>query len=391
MGIHLPLSLIVFFIWSIFGFSLSARAVQAGAPGNDTISLITEGPASEVYTTWGHVSLRIHKDAIADLVYGFGTFDFNTPWFYLKFIQGSLNYTGSILPYSVFLQEEAEEPHYIVEQVLNLTSQEKQAVYRELDRLNLPDNRLYKYDLLYKNCSTKIRDVLLAATGSKYKFSRIVSPSSNTFRQELRPYAFGMPWLDFGTNLVFGLPTDKRISPYESAFLPANLKALCQDAVAANGTRLVSREVIINKAPTKRFLNSGLSPELVFWVLLICCILLSVIRGTGKLVDTIVFTSTGLLGIVLFYLCFIAEHAATRQNLNLVWALPINVLYPFLKAYTKRLYAGVHIFVCAFFLAFLPLISQSVEEAIIPLILLLFFRYLLLLAKPLIPSTIALN
>jgi len=391
MGIHLPLSLMVFSIWSMLGLSSFSRPVEAVPPDDDTIFLITEGPSSEVYTTWGHIALRVHKGKNEDLVYGFGDFDFNTSWFYLKFVQGSLNYTGSVLPYGLFIQLEAEDPHYIVEQALNLTSLEKQAVYRELDRLNLLENRFYKYDFLYTNCSTKIRDVLLAATGSKYMFSKLVPPRSNTFRQELRPYTFGMPWLDFGINLVFGLPTDKRISPYESAFLPANLRSLCGHAVAADGSRLVLREVLISKAPTKSFVNGGLSPELVFWLLLICCILLSMIRGTGKLIDPIVFLSTGLIGFVLFYLCFISEHAATRQNFNLVWALPTNVLYPFVKANARRLYAGFHSLVCAFFLAFLPFIPQSIEQAVIPLTLLLFFRYLLLLAKPLIPPIIGLN
>jgi hypothetical protein len=57
------------------------------------ISLITCDAGDDIYTIWGHTAIRV-TDSIhqTDIVYNFGSFDFNTPNFVAKFMRGDLNY-----------------------------------------------------------------------------------------------------------------------------------------------------------------------------------------------------------------------------------------------------------------------------------------------------------
>src|ERR1700738_2290843 len=77
--------------------SESARESAAGAlpklAESTEISLITYTQGEELYQTFGHSAIRIKDDALGlDRLYGFGTFDFETPNFGLKFAHGDLLY-----------------------------------------------------------------------------------------------------------------------------------------------------------------------------------------------------------------------------------------------------------------------------------------------------------
>ena len=55
------------------------------------ISLLTCTPGEELYSTFGHSALRI-TDSVSktDIVYNYGTFNFDEPGFYTKFIRENL-------------------------------------------------------------------------------------------------------------------------------------------------------------------------------------------------------------------------------------------------------------------------------------------------------------
>lgn len=60
---------------------------------NLNISLLTCGPGEYLYSLFGHSALRV-TDASGqmDIIYNYGTFDFEDPDFYIKFIRGKLLY-----------------------------------------------------------------------------------------------------------------------------------------------------------------------------------------------------------------------------------------------------------------------------------------------------------
>src|SRR6185437_3420491 len=120
-----------------------------------------------------------------------------------------------------FLPEYADGGRIVWEQVLTMTAAEKQAIYdRLLDNLK-EQNRYYKYDFLYDNCSTRIRDAIQAIRGNGW----ITSPPAGipSFRQQFgRTYSYNA-WTGFGIDICTGLPADKHPNAGENLFLPQNL------------------------------------------------------------------------------------------------------------------------------------------------------------------------
>ena len=85
------------------------------------VTLITCTPGTELYSIFGHSAIRI-KDPVylLDRVYNFGTFDFNTPNFYVKFVKGRLDYMLSTSKYKYFEYSYKVENRGVVEQKLNI-------------------------------------------------------------------------------------------------------------------------------------------------------------------------------------------------------------------------------------------------------------------------------
>src|SRR6187549_1925400 len=89
----------------IFNFSFlifNSAAAQPALPADrDTsrlrISLLTCTPGEELYSTFGHSAYRvIDSNSVTDMVYNYGTFNFDDDGFYLKFTRGKLLYYVSI-------------------------------------------------------------------------------------------------------------------------------------------------------------------------------------------------------------------------------------------------------------------------------------------------------
>ena len=127
------------------------------------ISIITIGPGKNLYDKFGHSAFRVKDEANGiDWAYNYGTYDFNTPNFYTKFAQGKLNYNLSVSYFEPFFENYIAENRWVKEQVLNLTVEEKNALFQFLENNAKPENRGYLYDFFFDNCATKIRDVLVS-------------------------------------------------------------------------------------------------------------------------------------------------------------------------------------------------------------------------------------
>jgi hypothetical protein len=157
----------IIFLVFLFPFLSYSQEIQLSPEAE--ISVITCGPGeSELYATFGHSAFRI-KDLPnkIDRVYNYGTFNFNTPNFYIKFARGKLLYDLRAYNFGTFLQSYQREKRWVKGQVLDLKHDEIQRVYNFLENNAKPENRSYKYDFFYDNCSTKLYDVLEQVLGDK--------------------------------------------------------------------------------------------------------------------------------------------------------------------------------------------------------------------------------
>ncbi|HOK38106.1 MAG: DUF4105 domain-containing protein [Bacteroidales bacterium] len=300
-----------FLLFVLFSMGLnSVFALSSGA----RVSLITQLPGDELYAYFGHTAIRIKDDSLGiDKVYNYGTFDFNTPNFYTKFIRGDLDYCLSIDDFHYFVYFSEQTKRKIYEQLLDLTPQEKENIYHLLEEYYNSEKRYYRYDFLKNNCATKIKDVLELATNRRIDFEKS-NFNGKTFRQLLKPYVEKDYWINFGINLGMGLVTDQKASPSDYMFLPDYLYLFF------NASDLLLEENVIMDAFPNSSINifSYLSP----WLILLIIVLLTVFNKTRKFTYYLVCVVFGLTGIFLLALGLYSLHPAIGNNLNIIWTFP---------------------------------------------------------------------
>ena len=97
------------------------------------ISILTCSPGKELYSLFGHTAIRVHDPkANIDEVFNYGTFDFDTPHFYLKFAQGLLPYQLSATSFRNFMLSYQMEERSVYSQRLRLDSLQKQQLFNSL-------------------------------------------------------------------------------------------------------------------------------------------------------------------------------------------------------------------------------------------------------------------
>ncbi len=150
------------------------------------ISILTCSPGEELYSTFGHSAIRI-TDSVShhDIVYNYGTFNFDEPGFYTKFIRGKLSFYLSTDDFESFMNEYLEEKRDITEQVLNLTCAEKYNIVMLLQANMMAANRTYKYDFTFDNCTTRLRDLIEKCCGYFHPFWKCFVFKKNFSRSHL--------------------------------------------------------------------------------------------------------------------------------------------------------------------------------------------------------------
>ena len=125
------------------------------------ISLLTCGPRQQVYSLYGHTAIRFQdKQTGRDIAINYGVFSFDQPFFVLRFVFGLTDYEMGIAPFDIFEWEYGPTGCGVRQQVLNLTAQEKMAIAQAVDRNMEPQNRVYRYNFFYDNCTTRARDII---------------------------------------------------------------------------------------------------------------------------------------------------------------------------------------------------------------------------------------
>ena len=354
------------------------------------ISLMTIKPGKAVYSVFGHSALRVHDPVQGiDRTYNYGTFDFSDSYFVPKFVYGRLDYFLSANPYTAALHHYRAEGRSVIEQRLNLTAKEKNAVFRFLQINALPQNRGYAYDFFFDNCSTRIRDVLEEVLGARLRFDSSAVPR-RSFRQLIEPY--GSAWLTLGMNLLLGIPADHTATPRETMFLP---DYLMQAFGAATVERSNGRQPLVTRTDTTyRAPDSAAAPQeagFATWPVLLSWLLFGLVlagtlwqvrRGSSgrRLPDALLLFAVGLAGLVIAFMTFFSQHAVTAYNMNVLWAWPTHLIAAAVLLRGRRDRAlGRYLMAAALAaLALLvgwPVWPQALPSAVFPVLLLLMLRF----------------
>ncbi|MFW5753954.1 MAG: DUF4105 domain-containing protein [Marinilabiliaceae bacterium] len=296
------------------------------------ISLLTCAPGDQLYSVFGHTAIRVSDpEQEIDMVFNYGTFDFNTPFFYIKFGHGSLDYLLSVSTFKQFMQEYFVESRSVWEQELNMELPERKQLFRDLMINAEPENRAYQYDFFYDNCATRVRDVLLTQHDNRKLTFRNADEAGNlTFREAIHPYLETKPWTKIGIDLILGIPADEYTDSSSIMFLPDHLMTQFAGIFVDNSSGdkpLVEGENQLLDFPQSAGSGVfGISPGLVLWLGALVIIFLSVAEFFGftnlKILDKVLFVVIGVAGLVIAYLWLVSHHEVTGPNLNILWAHP---------------------------------------------------------------------
>jgi hypothetical protein len=352
------------------------------------VSLLTADPGTELYSSFGHSAIRMREmgpDGGRDLVFNFGTFDFDTPNFYGKFAAGKLNYMLSVVPYDRFIVEYDYYKRGLREQVLDLNQEQKDFLLQHLDAQYAPERRFYKYDFFYNNCATKIRDAFDISMGKQLVWSDSVG-EEKTFRNLIDEFVLPLPWADFGIDLALGAVIDRPATELEKQFLPTYMEqAFANATIVENGVSrpLVRESRVLLEYPKENVQQSLLNPSMVFWLLTLVFAALTLYGfKKGKLMkglDVALFGTVGILGIVVAFLWFFTDHSATAWNWNILWAFPghLVLVWGLVARPNATWISSYLLFVMGatvMTLLFWIFGLQSFSPALIPILLLLLLR-----------------
>ena len=365
---------------SIFCFTQHVNAYSTDS-SRIRISLLTCSPGDELYSIFGHSAVRvIDSNSVTDIVFNYGTFNFDDEGFYLKFIRGQLLYYVSVARFDDFRYEYESSNRGMTEQLLDLPETEKRQIQQALIENLKEENKYYKYDFFFDNCTTRLRDLIVK---SKHPNPILppVMPANTRFRQAIHQYLDkgDQQWSKWGIDILLGAPTDRVMTASEQQFLPDNLmKALD----GSENIRIVASSEQVYTLGQMDHEKSFFTPLFFFTSLLLAFVMLhAAFRNTLPLLmsglDGMLFFLTGLLGILLVFMWTGTDHSMTKDNYNLLWALPSHLVISFFvksqRNWVKKYFlftaiAGL-ILLCAWF--FLP---QQLPVSMIPFLILIIFR-----------------
>lgn len=380
---------LLFLYLIICAFRLSAQALDS-----IRVSLITCSPGKEVYQLYGHTALRCENyTRQQDVVFNYGIFSFRQPHFVWRFVRGKCDYMVMGVDWKYFPLDYEERGSGIVAQELNLTRLEANLLYANLMENCRPENCEYRYNFLYNNCTTKVRDMIENAVRGRIAYPQM--EEKKTYRQILHEYTAENLWAAEGNDFLLGGSVDTILSDRAAMFAPEYMKWFADGAqiygddgslrpLVKSTENILQKKVSLadtDSSPSyKKYLYAPLSVACLF--LLFCVLVVFLEKSIRRMVwiwDVVLLLAQGLVGMVLLFMFFFSEHPAVDSNWLLwpfsplaLFAVPVVVL-----AAVRRKRTWWHSFQLAyltFFIIFSHWIPQDFGQIVVPLALALLTR-----------------
>ncbi|GGD72482.1 membrane protein [Maribacter cobaltidurans] len=296
--------------------------------------MLTVGTGDELAAKFGHSAIRFQDPTLGiDEVYGYGTYDFEDPNFYLNFTRGKLAYTISRMPLNFFEREYKFERRWVKEQELDLNLAQRTAIVAFLENNLLPENKKYQYDFLFDNCATRIPQVFEKTLGENLQFNLSHVKETHSFRELIHQNLELNSWSNFGIDLALGSVIDRKATPYEYMFLPIYVYEQMKHTTL-NGKPIVKKESVLLDIPPQSYPSIFLLSPL-FWLSIFSLLVTYITyrdykrKARSVWLDISLFTLTGLAGVLIVFLWFFTDHDATKMNFNLLWTFAPNLFVAF--------------------------------------------------------------
>lgn len=362
---------------SFFSLTQSVR----GQEDSIKVSLMTCAPGTEIYALFGHTALRYEDTARGeDWVFNYGMFSFNTPHFIYRFVKGETDYELGVTPYSYFEGSYAMRGSSVYQQTLNLTMAEKQKLRRLLEENYQPENRVYRYNFFYDNCTTRARDIIEECIEGK-----VVYPDGKeglSFRDIVHQYTKGHEWDELGIDMCLGSEADEPVDARKQMFAPFYMLEAAGKAtiVAGDSVRpfVLQEKKVVDVEPEGGEGGFPLSPLVCVFVLMGAVCLVGWIQLKVKKViwiwDLFLFGVQGLAGCVIAFLVCFSTHPTVGSNWLILLLNPIPLIYLPVMVYRaikgkKDLYHLINIVYLTLFIMIMPFVQQKFNATVLPLAL----------------------
>lgn len=303
-------------------------------------------PRPYVYSLYGHTAIRYENLTQGiDIAINYGIFSFSKPYFVLRFVFGLTDYEMGIEYFEDFKAQYERSGCGVIQQTLNLTDKEKAAIAEAIDKNYLPENRVYRYNYFYDNCTTRARDIILDNINGKVVFENEANPYPS-FRELIHQYNERHRWARFGNDLLLGVKADRPTTFGEQQFLPKNLSKDISHAVIydkdGSKRKFVESETWVLPATSDSGSDSfPVSPIVCLGILAALVVAITTIEAMRKanywLTDTIMMFLTGACGLILFAMIF-SQHPTVSLNLQILLLNPLNLV--FLWSASKKIKNG---------------------------------------------------
>lgn len=362
-----------------------------GSADSLEVSILTCSPGDKVYSLYGHTAIRCQNFTTnLDVVFNYGVFSFEQPHFLWHFVLGECDYMVMPIPWDIFIGDYELRGSSVTQQTLNLSADEARAVVIYLMNNCRPENREYRYNYLYNNCTTKVRDVIEAVLQGQVEYP--AQQEALSFRQHIHRYTGQYPWAQEGNDALLGAEVDKPIGEHEAMFLPENLMHFLDGAVIREEDGherplLKKSEIVlqedISKKPTPSRLLRIFTPTTVGMLLLLFSIAILLYEYFGHrwlwVYDVCWLVLRGLTGMLLCFMFFFSSHPAVGSNWLVMILNPLAFVGLFLVVRAGVRDGKTHWFVfdfaiLALFIVFSLLGLQHFGKLVVPLALVLITR-----------------
>ncbi len=352
------------------------------------ISLLTCQPHDEVYSLYGHTAIRYHdlRKGGLDVAFNYGVFDYRKPFFVLRFVFGITDYELGAYPYRLFQEEYRRFGSMVTEQVLNLTDEEKATLQQALAVNMQEENRIYRYNYFYNNCTTKARDIIEQCIQGKVEYEKR-EDDTPSYREMVHEMTKDNPWSAFGNDLLLGILADQKTNREQQEFLPYNLMYDFDHAnIYHNGDYrplVKERRIGVPAGVQIRKQSFPLRPVVCFVIMSVIGLFLFFVEWKKRRIfviwDVFLMVTTGTIGIVLFLMLF-SQHPTVNLNLQFILLNPLPWFFLWQDIRNKKTcYWHITAVLCILFL--IGSLFQSYAEGIWNLALCLLLQSILHIKK----------
>lgn len=301
----------------------------------ERFSVLTCSPGDEAYSLFGHTALRyVNEEKKVDVVFNYGYFDFNSPGFMWRFALGETDYRLGAVPFRFFIPEYVDRGSSITEQILDLTPEQVERLLNALVENNKPENRVFRYNYFYKNCTTMARDKFLEIVSGDSKVVFEESGDDKSFRDELNRMTADHPWFAFGINVILGSDVDATATKEELQFIPSNLMNDLDKAyiVDSDGNRrpLVKEKRVLVHENKPKVEQGNFTPFYASLLLLLLTMIVMLCELRRKKTfwgyDIILMLMQGAAGLGILFMWIFSEHPAVGSNYAILLLNPLALI-----------------------------------------------------------------